>query len=59
MLEYSLCFFEQYIFNWKIKKYILKYYPELTLKNRLYFNLLLSNMGKKKLFYRIVRVERQ
>ena len=41
------------------KKYILKYYPELTLKNRIYFNLLLSNVGKKKLFYRIVRVERQ
>ena len=40
------------------KKYILKYYPNLTLKNRIYFSLLLNKKFKKILFYRILKLER-
>lgn len=40
------------------KKYVLKYYPNLSLKNRIYFSLLLNKSFKKLLFYRILRLER-
>ena len=40
------------------RKYVLKYYPELGIKNKIYFSLLLSKPFKKVLFYRILRLER-
>lgn len=40
------------------KKQILKYYPDLSLKNRLYFNFLLTKGTHKYLFYRILNVKK-